>query len=63
MRGFSHQEVNEAAHVAGDSDDELQKVELSNEASSVVAGWLGLDSDEEEEDEEIEPESLVRAPR
>ena len=39
--------------VQGDSDDESPLIELSGEASSVVASWLGGDSDEESEDDEL----------
>lgn len=46
----------------GDSDDEGCHIEVSGEASSVVASWLGSsDDDDEESDDDIK--AAARAPR
>lgn len=47
-----------------DDGDESVPIELSGESSSVVASWLGLESgDDSDEDDDLDAEKFVRAPR
>jgi len=55
-----------AGFMASADEGEQATVELSGEASSVVASWLGLDSGEDSDesgDDELDSEKFVRAPR
>lgn len=51
----------------GDDEPEQARIEISGEASSMVASWLGIDSDEEDdeeaEDEDLTSDKFSRAPR